>query len=225
MADKPTIYGYCKAGCEWETVHKSDFDAAVQSHEEIKQTVGAVETQSNTNKEDIEKITNGSTTVKKAENATNAGKAEKVGESTVGSPNNPVYINNGVPKALSYTIEKSVPADAVFTDTTYGVATEARDGLLAAADKKKLDGLSDTSYTHPTTAGHKHIPAGGSSGQILRWAADGAAAWGAEKEYSAASQSAAGLMSATDKKKLDGIATGANKVTFSYSSGTLTITT
>lgn len=35
-------------------------------------------------------------------------------------------------------------------------------------------------YTHPTTAGNKHIPAGGSSGQILRWSADGTAAWGAD---------------------------------------------
>jgi len=35
-------------------------------------------------------------------------------------------------------------------------------------------------YTHPTSSGNKHIPAGGSSGQILRWSADGTAAWGAD---------------------------------------------
>ena len=34
----------------------------------------------------------------------------------------------------------------------------------------------NTVYTHPTTAGNKHIPAGGSSGQILRWSAAGTAA-------------------------------------------------
>ena len=40
-----------------------------------------------------------------------------------------------------------------------------------------------------------------------------------------ASQSAAGLMSAADKTKLDGVATGANKSpTFSLSGTTLTIT-
>ncbi|MGM9571241.1 MAG: phage tail protein [bacterium] len=38
----------------------------------------------------------------------------------------------------------------------------------------------DTKYTHPTSAGNKHIPSGGSSGQILRWSADGTAAWGAD---------------------------------------------
>lgn len=37
---------------------------------------------------------------------------------------------------------------------------------------------TDTKYTHPTTSGNKHIPSGGSSGQILRWSADGTAAWG-----------------------------------------------
>lgn len=39
---------------------------------------------------------------------------------------------------------------------------------------------NDTKYTHPTTSGNKHIPSGGSSGQILRWSADGTAAWGAD---------------------------------------------
>lgn len=38
---------------------------------------------------------------------------------------------------------------------------------------------SDTVYTHPTSSGNKHIPSGGSSGQILRWSADGTATWGA----------------------------------------------
>jgi hypothetical protein len=32
-------------------------------------------------------------------------------------------------------------------------------------------------YTHPTTAGNKHIPSGGSSGQFLGWSADGTAKW------------------------------------------------
>ena len=56
---------------------------------------------------------------------------------------------------------------------------------------------TDTVYTHPTTSGNKHIPSGGSSGQILRWSADGTAVWGADNNttYSnmtAATASAAG---------------------------------
>ena len=38
----------------------------------------------------------------------------------------------------------------------------------------------NTVYTHPTSSGNKHIPSGGSSGQILRWSADGTAAWGSD---------------------------------------------
>lgn len=121
------------------------------------------------------------------------------------------------------------------------------------AEKTKLAGLKN--YTHPTTSGNKHIPAGGSANQILGWSADGTAKWVNEKDttysvmsgatvdadgksglvpsptkgtqrwldstgawttppnttYGAASTTSAGLMSAADKKKLDGIATGANK--------------
>ena len=79
-----------------------------------------------------------------------------------------------------YTIEKSVPSNAKFTDTV---------------------------YTHPTTSGNKHIPSGGSSGQILRWSADGTAVWGNDNNttYSVATSSANGLMSSTDKKALDSV--------------------
>lgn len=48
------------------------------------------------------------------------------------------------------------------------------------ANTKKLSGIADNAnnYVHPTTSGNKHIPSGGSSGQILRWSADGTAVWG-----------------------------------------------
>ena len=86
-------------------------------------------------------------------------------------------------------------------------ADTSGDGVTIAA--------KDTVYTHPTTSGNKHIPSGGSSGQILRWSADGTAVWGADNNttYSNATTSTAGLMSSSDKTKLDGIATGATKVT------------
>ena len=67
-------------------------------------------------------------------------------------------------------------------DTTYSAATQSAAGLMTADDKKKLDGIDTNAnkYTHPTTSGNKHIPSGGSSGQILRWSADGTAVWGAD---------------------------------------------
>lgn len=53
-------------------------------------------------------------------------------------------------------------------------------------DASKLEGeipsacYTNTEYAHPTTAGYKHIPAGGEAGQILRWSDDGEAVWGAD---------------------------------------------
>lgn len=41
----------------------------------------------------------------------------------------------------------------------------------------KINGVETNIYTHPTTSGSKHIPAGGSTGQYLKWSADGTAIW------------------------------------------------
>lgn len=158
-----------------------------------------------------------------------------------------------------HSVNSDVPAGAKFTDTTYSVATASSNGLMTAADKAKLDGIASNAnnYSHPTSAGNKHIPAGGSAGQILRWSADGTATWGADNNttysifkgasssaaggsglvpppaagsqstkylradgtwteppnttYANATKDTAGLMTAADKTKLDGITTGANK--------------
>lgn len=143
------------------------------------------------------------------------------------------------------------------TNTTYGNATTSAAGLMSSGDKTKLDGIAAgaNKYVHPTTAGNKHVPAGGAAGQILGWDADGTAKWVNEKDttygtfkgatssadggnglvpgpkmankdqylkgdgtwgtptnttYNDATQSTHGLMTAADKKKLDGVAAGAN---------------
>ena len=78
------------------------------------------------------------------------------------------------------------------------------------AEKNKLSGLSN--YTHPTTSGNKHIPAGGKSGQVVGWSADGTGTWVDQKDttYGVVTDSAPGLMSAAEHTKLAGIAAGAN---------------
>ena len=139
------------------------------------------------------------------------------------------------------------------TNTTYSAATTSASGLMTADMVTKLNGIATgaNKYSHPTSSGNKHIPAGGASGQILRWSADGTAVWGADSNttysvfgksgssasaglvpapsttagatkylredgtwqtppdtnttYSVATQSANGLMSAADKKTLDGM--------------------
>ena len=51
-----------------------------------------------------------------------------------------------------YTVAKSVPSDAKFTDTTYDDVTTSTHGLMTAADKTKLNGIASgaTKYSHPT---------------------------------------------------------------------------
>lgn len=77
---------------------------------------------------------------------------------------------------------------APFSSGLYKITTNAEGHVTAATAVVKSDitalGIpgqdTNTVYTHPTTAGNKHIPAGGASGQILRWFADGTAVWGSD---------------------------------------------
>lgn len=72
-----------------------------------------------------------------------ANSAVKLDTATAGSATQPVYFTGGKPAACSYTLGKSVPSNAVFTDTTYGVATALSNGLMSKGDKAKLDALGD----------------------------------------------------------------------------------
>lgn len=59
--------------------------------------------------------------------------------------------------------------------TGKGLSTED----YTSTEKTKLSGIADNAnnYVHPTTEGNKHIPAGGASGQFLKYSAPGAAEW------------------------------------------------
>ena len=95
---------------------------------------------------------------------------------SVGSATKPVYTNSsGVITACTYELNKTVPADALFTDHTYSdfvkSGSTAAAGLVpkpstTAGTTKFLceDATWKVPYTHPTTAGNKHIPSGGSDG-------------------------------------------------------------
>lgn len=65
-----------------------------------------------------------------------ANSAKKLDTTTAGTATQPVYFDEGIPVACTYKLEANVPADAVFTDVT-----QARHGLMLAADKKKLDDM------------------------------------------------------------------------------------
>lgn len=68
-----------------------------------------------------------------------------------GSSTQPVYFSNGIPVATAYTLGKSVPSNAIFTDTTYSAATTAKNGLMTSDMVAKLNGIADgaNSYTLP----------------------------------------------------------------------------
>lgn len=46
-------------------------------------------------------------------------------------------------KTNGHTVNKDVPSDAVFTDTTYSDATQSTHGLMSSSDKIKLDGITE----------------------------------------------------------------------------------
>ena len=69
-----------------------------------------------------------------------------------------------------------MPSNALFTDTVYThPATHSADMItdgttnkvFTATERTKLGGIATNAnnYSHPTTAGNKHIPTGGASGQ------------------------------------------------------------
>lgn len=62
---------------------------------------------------------------------------------------------------------------------SHSAATTSAAGFMSAADKTKLNSISTNAnnYVHPTTAGNKHIPAGGATGMILKWSGNGTARW------------------------------------------------
>lgn len=78
-----------------------------------------------------------------------ANSAVKLDTATAGSTTQPVYFSGGKPVAIGYTIAKSVPADAKFTDTNTwrgiqnNLTSTATDQSLSAAQGKILKDALD----------------------------------------------------------------------------------
>ena len=100
----------------------------------------------------------------------------------------------------------------------HGNATTSAAGFMSKDDKAKLDGIAANAnnYTHPTSSGNKHMPAGGSSGQFLKWSADGTAQWAANPNTDSKVNVAADTASETLYLTA---ATGATTAGLKYNSG------
>ena len=111
------------------------------------------------------------------------------------------------------------------TDTTYSAATTSADGLMSSTDKTKLDGIATGAEVNQNAfsnvlVGSTTVAADGKTDTLELVAGsnvtltpdatnDKITIAATDTTYSAATTSANGLMSSTDKTKLDGVATGA----------------
>lgn len=99
--------------------------------------------------------------------------------SSAGSATQPVYFNDGKPVAIGYTIAKSVPADAKFTDTNTwrgiqnNLTSDSTDQSLSAAQGKALkalvDGKAPTSHKH-TKSQITDFPTSMPASDVSAWA-------------------------------------------------------
>ena len=107
----------------------------------------------------LEGLASSATKASTATYASTAATANKLG-TNAGGANQPIYFANGVPVECAYTVNKSVPSDAKFTDTTYtlesfGIATDATH-LNYTIDvtsniQTQLDNKAASSHSHSSS--------------------------------------------------------------------------
>ena len=95
-----------------------------------------------------------------------------------GATNQTYTFGSNAFNSTTYSTASGVEDNADVTDTANVVAALtagtnvqiAANGTISATD-------TDTVYTHPTSAGNKHIPTGGAAGQFLKYSSSGTATW------------------------------------------------
>ena len=108
-----------------------------------------------------------------------ANSAVKLDTSTAGSATQPVYFSGGKPVACTYSLNKSVPSNAVFTDTNTwrgiqnNLTSDSTNDSLSAAQGKVLKGLVDgkaaASHTH-TKSQITDFPTSMPASDVYSWA-------------------------------------------------------
>lgn len=87
------------------------------------------------------------------------------------------YTKTEVNKAIEGVEGRTTSALALKVDKVKGKQLSTND--YTTSEKNKLQGIAANAnnYTHPTTAGNKHLPAGGTVGQVLVNSGDGTGEW------------------------------------------------
>ena len=129
VANAPENFDTLKEMSDWITGHEDDASAMNSAISDNKTAITALQT----DKADKSEIP---TTVSELTDSDDYAKKTDIPTSLPVNGGNADTVNN-------HTVESNVPADAVFTDTTYESVTQTEDGLMSAADKTKLDGVEE----------------------------------------------------------------------------------
>ena len=177
-------------------------------------------------------VDNTADSAKSVKYATSAGSAGSAGSATNDSKNQAItgYIRglSVSGRTVTYTRGDGTTGSITTQDanTTYGTASQGANGLMSAADKKKLDGIASgaNNFTYSLPTASATVLGGvktgsnitNTSGVLSLTKANVTSALGytpptTNTIYGNATTGSSGLMSSNDKSKLDGIASGANK--------------
>jgi hypothetical protein len=152
----------------------------------------------------------------------------------------------------SATLDTGTTAGTVAAgDHGHNDATISAPGYMSGADKTKLDGISAgaVAYNHPTGDGNTHLPAGGITGDFIKWDSLGTGSWtgitnsdvsglgtsavldmgtatgtvaaGDHGHATVVAAGASGFMTGADKTKLDSMEANANNYTHPTGNGNI----
>ena len=129
VANAPEDFDTLKEISDWIAGHENDASTMNSAISDNKTAITVLQT----GKADKSEIP---TTVAELTDSSSYAKKTDIPTTLPANGGNADTVNN-------HTVESNVPADAVFTDTTYESVTQTEDGLMSAADKAKLDGVEE----------------------------------------------------------------------------------
>lgn len=111
----------------------------------------------------------------------------------------------------SHTVATDVPANAVFTDTTYSDATTSASGLMSASDKSKMDRLGTASTKDVATSGNAsstQVVMGNDTRLTDSRPASDVSSWAKASSKPSYTASEVGLGNVTNDKQVKGLSSG-----------------